>query len=398
MGSDEAVRRRNLDPPPRRATPRRNLTGSWQPFGATRSGGTIARPLLGRTAASGRSRASEPTSKRHIRASSAKLCGELGVALLPLTPGRFGVLFIPLIERHHVQGAQARGEGGVEDLRSRGAPLEYWFVKVSSGDLAFLVDWIVRRDSARAEVRISMWVRRIGRVLRSQSGVWREDATTVEICGCTLTPVHGTGEVEDVRWDLACAPGRWMLQPAPVLARLLHPFDLELVARPRARFSGAVTVGGETFRVDDAAGTLVHYWGRRLPDAWLWVSADGVGEHDAAVEAALFHSRLWGAPKPAVAAGYVAVNDRGRTSQIIAPVYGRVTARGNETAFEMRARTWGRSVHLTARSPSATYNDLGGGIRQTLLGDLTVEGWGSCSGRAGLEVRGDAITVEDRDA
>jgi hypothetical protein len=71
---------------------------------------------------------------------------------------------------------------------------------VSSGGLAFLVDWILRRDSARAEVRISMWVRRIGRVLRSQSGMWRED---------------GTG------------------------------FDLELVARPRARFSGTVTVGGK---------------------------------------------------------------------------------------------------------------------------------------------------------
>ncbi|MGH8828236.1 MAG: hypothetical protein ACRDVZ_11720, partial [Jiangellaceae bacterium] len=72
-------------------------------------------------------------------------------------------------------------------FRSRGAPLEYWFVKVISGDLAFLVDWIVRRDSALAEVRISMWVRRIGRVLRSQSGGWREDRTGVEICGCTFT-------------------------------------------------------------------------------------------------------------------------------------------------------------------------------------------------------------------
>jgi hypothetical protein len=295
-------------------------------------------------------------------------------------------------------GARAREEGCLDDFRSRGAPLEYWFIKVSSGDLAFLVDWIVRRDSARAEVRISMWVRRIGRVLRSQSGVWREDGTGVEICGCTLSPAHGTGELEDVRWDLACAPGPWVLQPAPVLARLLHPFDLELVARPRARFSGTVTVGGETFRVDDAAGTLVHYWGRRLPDAWLWVSADGVGEHDAAVEAALFHSRLWGAPKPAIAGGYVAVNDRGRTAQIVAPVYGRVTARGNETAFEIRARSWGRSMHLTARSPHATYNDLGEGIRQTLLGDLTVDGWGSCSGRAGLEIRRDTNTVEGRGA
>ena len=276
----------------------------------------------------------------------------------------------------------------MEDLQSRGAPLEYWFVKVSCGDLAFLADWIVRRDSGSAEVRISMWVRGTGRVLRSRSRTWREDGTAVEICGCTLTARGATGEVESVRWNLACLPGPWLLEPAPVFARLSQPFDLQLVARPRARFDGTVTVGKETFRIDDAAGTLVHYWGRRLPHAWLWVSADGVGEHDAAVEAALFRSRLWGASKPLVAGGYVAVNALGRTAQIIAPVYGRITAAGNRTAFDVRARTFGQSIDLTARAPQASYNDLGEGIRQTLLADLTVDGWGSCSGRAGLEIRG----------
>lgn len=280
----------------------------------------------------------------------------------------------------------------MEDLQSRGAPLEYWFVKVSHGDLAFLVDWIVRRDSGSAEVRISMWVRGAGRVLRIRSRTWREDGTAVQICGCTLTSARGTGEVEDVRWDLACSPGPWLLEPAPVLARLSQPFDFQLVARPRARFDGTVTVGKETFRIDDASGTLVHYWGRRLPDAWLWVSADGVGEHDAAVEATLFRSRLWGASKPLVAGGYVAVNAFGRTAQIIAPVYGRITATGNQTALEVRGRSFGRSIHLTARAPPASYNDLGEGILQTLLADLTVDGWGSCSGRAGVEIRGNAVT------
>jgi hypothetical protein len=43
-------------------------------------------------------------------------------------------------------------------------------------------------------------------------------------------------------------------------------------------------------------------------------------------------------------------------------------------------------------------NDLGEGIRQTLLGDLTVDGWGPARDGPGLEIRGDAITVEDRGA
>lgn len=287
-------------------------------------------------------------------------------------------------------GSSVAEERSVDDLRPRGAPLEYWFVKVGSGELAFLVDWIIRRAGAAAEVRISVWVRGHGRVLRGQSSCWREAGTGVEICGCRLTSSRATGELEDVRWDLSYAKGPWLLEPAPLPARLLHPFDLELTARPRARFTGTVSVDGEMFRVDDA-GTCVHYWGRRLPDSWLWVSAGGVGDGDAVVEAALFQSRLWGTPGARVNGGYVAVDGGGRRTQIIAPVYGRITARGNETAFEIRARSRGQAVHLTARAPRTSYNDLGEGIHQTLLGDLTVDGWGSCSGQAGLEIRGNLI-------
>lgn len=169
-------------------------------------------------------------------------------------------------------GSSVAEERSVDDLRPRGAPLEYWFVKVGSGELAFLVDWIIRRAGAAAEVRISVWVRGHGRVLRGQSSCWREAGTGVEICGCRLTSSRVTGELEDVRWDLSYAKGPWLLEPAPLPARLLHPFDLELTARPRARFTGTVSVDGEKIRVDDAGGTWVHYWGRRLPDSWLWVS------------------------------------------------------------------------------------------------------------------------------
>ena len=43
----------------------------------------------------------------------------------------------------------------MEDFAGRDAPLEYWFLKVVSGDLAFLVDWIVRKELGEAEVRVS---------------------------------------------------------------------------------------------------------------------------------------------------------------------------------------------------------------------------------------------------
>jgi hypothetical protein len=280
---------------------------------------------------------------------------------------------------------------GADDLRPRGAPLEYWFVRVGSGELAFLVDWIIRRGSAVAEVRVSLWVRGQGRVLHESSGSWHDDSTGVRIGGCTLTASRATGELGHVWWDLSYSPGSWLLDPAPALAKVLRPFDLRLIARPRARFTGTVGVDGEAFRVGDAGGTVVHYWGRRLPDSWVWASAGGVGDGAAAVEAALFRSRLWGVPGPQVTAGFVAVDGGGRAVLVVAPAYGRIAVRGNEKAFEVRARSRTQSLRLAAHAARASYNDLGEGIHQVLLGDLSVDGLGSCVGRAGLEIRGGGL-------
>lgn len=279
----------------------------------------------------------------------------------------------------------------MDDLRPRGTALEYWFVKTGTGDLAFLVDWIVRRSVGAAEVRVSLWVHGRGRVLHRHSGSWRADGGAVEVAGCTLTRSRTAGSVEDVSWDLACVPGEWLFEPAPRPARLLHPFDLELTARPRTRFTGSVVVAGETFRVEGGAGTLVHYWGRRLPDSWVWVSADGVGDDGAVVEAAVFRSRLWGRPRPSLTAGYVVVDGGGGRRQVIAPAYGRVAVRGDQASFEIIGSSRGRSLRVVGAAPRESYNDLGEGIHQTLLGDLTVDGVGSCVGRAGLEVRGDLV-------
>ncbi|MEP6760342.1 MAG: hypothetical protein ABJA93_03135 [Sporichthyaceae bacterium] len=279
----------------------------------------------------------------------------------------------------------------MEDFQVRGSPLEYWFVKVQSGDLRFLVDWIVRRRSGQAEVRVSLFVRGVGRVLHATSGSWREAGSRVEVSGCTLSPTKAAGSVDDVRWDLTCDPGLSRLDPVPPPAKLLHPFDLELASRPRAVFTGTVEVAGETFDLAEARGTINHYWGRRLPDAWVWISAD-LGDGDGVVEAALIRTRLWGVPRTRQIGGYVMVEGGGRTTQILAPTYGRLSVAGADASFEIRARARGRELRLTAGAPSSAYNDLGEDIRQTLIGDVTVEGWGSCSGSAGLEHRGDFLT------
>ncbi|HTY73216.1 MAG TPA: hypothetical protein VMI11_12440 [Actinomycetes bacterium] len=276
----------------------------------------------------------------------------------------------------------------MEDFAGRDAALEYWFLKVVSGDLAFLVDWIVRREVGEAEVRVSLWVRGRGRVLRDTAHTWRVRETTVEIADATFTPTLIDGAVDDVRWDLRVVPGTARLDPVPPAAKRLHPFDLELVSRPRARFSGVVEVAGERFTLLDARGTLTHYWGRRLPASWVWISADGLDGGDTILEAVLMRTRLWRVPRASVYGGYVVVDGGGRTTQVVAPAYGRITGSGDETSFALRARAPRRQVRLTASADRESYNDLGEDIRQTLLADVAVEGWGGVRGRCGLEFRG----------
>ena len=161
-------------------------------------------------------------------------------------------------------------------------------------------------------------------LLRDTARTWRVRGSTVEIADATFTPTLIDGTVDDVRWQLTAVPGAARFDPVPPPARRTHPFDLELVSRPRARFSGTVQVAGETFQLRDARGTLNHYWGRRLPASWVWVSAD-LDDSDIIVEAVLLRSRLWKVPKATVMGGYVVLDGGGRNTQVLAPAYGRLS-------------------------------------------------------------------------
>jgi hypothetical protein len=86
----------------------------------------------------------------------------------------------------------------MDDFGTRGAPLEYWFLKFNQGRLAFLVDFIIRRRQHQAEVRLSLWVDGTGRVEHAFSSSWRANPTTVTVAGCELGPraSRGAGAVQ----------------------------------------------------------------------------------------------------------------------------------------------------------------------------------------------------------
>jgi hypothetical protein len=192
------------------------------------------------------------------------------------------------------------------------------------------------------------------------------------------------GAVDDVAWDLAYDGGDG--RAGPRVPGLDSAFDMSLVSRPRAVFDGSVVVADERFDVVAAAGSVTHYWGRRLPDRWHWISANSFAGTDLAVEGVLMRTRLWGR-RPALTAGYLWWSEAGRDHLLVSPLTGLITVAGSRTDYRLTARGPGGTTRLECRAPAEAYSDLGEGIRQTLVGRCAVVGRGLIDPRAGLEYR-----------
>src|SRR3954452_4933460 len=108
--------------------------------------------------------------------------------------------------QHDLTGPASDG-GPMDDFAAREAPLEYWFFEVSSGDLALLVDWIVRKAAGEAGVIVSLWVRGQGRGVPDTALTVRARGSTMEIADATSKATLIDGCVDDVRWQLTAVPG-----------------------------------------------------------------------------------------------------------------------------------------------------------------------------------------------
>jgi hypothetical protein len=275
----------------------------------------------------------------------------------------------------------------MSDLAVRGSPLEYWFFRLNTGSLAFLVDFIVRRSHGTGEVRVSVWVDGLGRVERLTTTSWRTEGERVDSAECMFGPKRSTGRVADVAWDLHQELGSSRIDPIVPPIRWLHPFDMEIASRPRATFSGHVTVGDRMFPCREVPGLVSHYWGKRLPDRWWWISANMFAGNEVAVEALLARTRIW-STRVAMNAGYLWIDQGGVHQLVIHPLNGMIRVEGSPEAFTLTARRLGRpSLVVRCSAPPNAYGDLGEGIKQTLLGTCLIDGVGEAKGTAGLEFR-----------
>src|SRR5215212_2591142 len=97
--------------------------------------------------------------------------------------------------------------GVLADVAARSAPLEYWFLKLHAGPLAFLVDFIVRRPAGGAEVRVSLWVDGHGQVARTRAAAWHASGSGVAVGADRFGAERSVGAVDGVEWDLAYEAG-----------------------------------------------------------------------------------------------------------------------------------------------------------------------------------------------
>lgn len=270
------------------------------------------------------------------------------------------------------------------------ARLDYWFWKFHVGDLAFLVDLIVRRGAGTAEVRVSQWLRGTGRVVHQETREWSASDSEIRIGETTLQPGgRSVGSAEDISWDLTWTAGRVLSGLRGLVARV-QPFDTTIVVWPDAVFSGSVTVGTERFDVREIPGALYHYWGRRLPDRWVWLSATQFEGHPNRRVEGVFgvRTRLFGRVPMPTAVSILWTTDSGRREELVGNVNAMIGVRPLASGVTIDARGIGKRHRLTASWGEVPPNDIGEGIIQTMHGDLTFDDLEAVPGTVGLEVRG----------
>jgi hypothetical protein len=139
---------------------------------------------------------------------------------------------------------------------------------------------------------------------------------------------------------------------------------------------------------------LCHYWGRQLPDRWLWLSANDFDRPELAVEASVLRCHAWGRQVPFPTLGYAWLVDRSATHIVASPINGlvryapRPTGGVNISVAGLRGQ-W----HLQAWAPAESFVDLGEGIAQSLRADcllLAPSRQALAQGVATLEVRDQA--------
>jgi hypothetical protein len=269
------------------------------------------------------------------------------------------------------------------------AAVEYWFWKFHVGELALLVDIILRRRIGLAEVRVSLWLDGTGQVIHAETRDWSSSPDHVAVGPTELRAGRSTGSAGDVAWDLDWTDGGTIVTPLHGPAARLEPFDTSILTWPRATFHGWVEVDGRRFEVVDVPGALSHYWGR-LSARWVWLSATSfVDEPGRRLEAIVaVRSRLLGGPRYPLPLGFLWSTDGERDDLTVSTLNGLIRTRPIPGGIAIDSVRLGGPRHrVQATWGPILPNDIGDGIVQTMHADLVVDGHHAVARRVGFESR-----------
>jgi hypothetical protein len=115
----------------------------------------------------------------------------------------------------------------------------------------------------------------------------------IEVDGTRLEPGRAAGSIATegmtASWELEFSSDAppWRHLPYEFLYRARLPKTKFLSPYPDARFSGTVTVDGETLELDGWPGMIGHNWGAEHAERWTWIQANEFRQGDGFFDAAL---------------------------------------------------------------------------------------------------------------
>ena len=278
----------------------------------------------------------------------------------------------------------------MDPFAPRATALDYWFWKFHVDDLAVLVDVILRRQTGTAEVRVSLWLGGVGRVIHAETADWSAGPGEVTAGPTRLRPGASSGTAEEVSWNLRWDDGATIVTPLHGLLARLEPFDTSILAWPLARFDGWVKVGDVRFEVHDVPGAFYHYWGRSLSSRWVWLSATSFeGEPDRRLEGIVqIRTRFLGGPRYPATLGYLWSTDGERADLTVSTVNGLIRTHAVPGGIAIETVRLGGPRHrVVATWGTVLPNDIGEGIVQTMHADAVIDGHRATPATVGLETR-----------
>ena len=261
------------------------------------------------------------------------------------------------------------------------AAIEYCFFKVNQGPVALLVDWIERRRTNEHVLRVSIHS-------PYKREVIFERLASFMPADNFLSPHRTAGHAGHVSWELEIDPGSERIRPDIFPVGLLKMPDTLYESAPRTRFTGWIRNGTAKITLDHVYGAVTQYWGRRLTQAWWWLSAHQFDREGVALECSVFRTGLWGTPVQAPFAFLYLYRD-GKREFLMSPP-NSAAVQGSPENFTVEFKRIGRPG-ITLVCSGRDYGDFGEQIINTLTGDMEIYEGGrliaSAKGSAGLERR-----------